>query len=453
MRLNPLFPTEETLGINTDLYELTMAAAYFQSGRREDWATFELFTRALPATRSFLLAAGLEQALRYIQKVHFSGPALEYLRSQKVFHKVDSGFFEYLRDFRFSGDVYALPEGTVFFANEPLLQVSAPIVEAQILETFLINTLNFQSMVASKAARICLAAKDKPVLDFGTRRAHSPQAGLLAARASFIAGCQGTSNVLAGYEMGIPTYGTMAHSYVQFFGEDLEAFRRFQAIFPEHAILLVDTYNTLEGIKSALKLEGKISGIRLDSGDLLQLAFSARELLDRSGKKDVRIVASGGLDEEKIHSFALANAPIDAYGVGAELTVSADVPTCDLVYKLVEVIHEGKVQPLIKASEGKRSAPYRKQVFRQECKGRFAADLIGKWDEGSAGGEPLLQKYIEKGRLVAELPGLSEIRQRAQNQLSLLPDPFKLLHTTQDYPVQYSQQLLQTHKELEAQYA
>lgn len=448
MRLNSLLPREDTLAINTDLYELTMAAAYFQAGRTEDWATFELFARSLPSARNFLLAAGLEQALHYIQSVHFTEQTLEYLRSQKTFRNVDDAFFKYLKDFRFRGDLYALPEGTIFFGNEPILQVSAPIIEAQILETFLINTINFQSMVASKAARICLAATNKLIIDFGTRRAHSPQAGLLAARASFIAGCHGTSNVLAGYEMGIPIYGTMAHSYVQFFGDDLEAFRRFQETFPESAILLVDTYDVVDGVKAALKLDKEIGGIRLDSGDLLELAFKTRKLLDQSSKKEVRILASGSLDEEKIHSLVRAHAPIDAYGVGTELVVSPDNPTCDLIYKLVEVIRGGKVEPRIKASEGKTTVPYRKQVFRRAHKGKFAGDLIGKWDELHAG-EPLLQKYVEKGHFIAELPCLSEAKERAQTQLSQLPAPLKLLQTAEEYPVQYSQKLMEAQKGLQ----
>lgn len=453
MRLRSLFPTEETLGINTDLYELTMAAAYFRAGRTRDWVTFELFTRKLPKSRSFLIAAGLEQALHYMTNVRFTDETLRYLRSLEIFQHVDDAFFDYLKAFRFSGDLYALPEGTICFANEPIIQVSAPAIEAQILETFLINTVNFQSMVASKAARICLAGKDKQIVDFGSRRAHSPQAGVLAARASFIGGCHGTSNVLAGFEMGIPVYGTMAHSYVQFFGDDSEAFRRFHEVFPENTILLVDTYDTLEGVRKAISMEGTIKGVRLDSGDLVALAVKTRDLLDAHGRNDVRIVASGNLDEEKILAFSLSGAPIDAYGVGTDLVVSVDAPSCDLVYKLVEVIGDGKVQPRIKASEGKATVPFRKQVFRQLREGKFAGDAIGRWDE-SMTGEPLLQKYIETGQLIAELPGdLREIRDRAQEQLSQLPTPFKLLHSAEEYPVEYSKRLLDIQRELEEQYA
>lgn len=452
MRLNPLFPTQDTLGINTDLYELTMAAAYFQAGRAQDRATFELFTRKLPKSRSFLVAAGLEQALHYILNLHFTDKTIHYLRNLEVFRHVDKAFFDYLKNLRFTGDVSALPEGVVLFANEPIIQVSAPVIEAQILETYLINSINFQTMVASKAARICLAARDKAVVDFGSRRAHSPQAGVVAARASFIGGCQGTSNVLAGYEMGIPVYGTMAHSFVQFFGSDAQAFERFHEAFPESAILLVDTYNTLEGVRKALQIKGKVVGVRLDSGDLSSLATRTRLLLDQCGRQDIRIVASGSLNEEMIHSFSLADVPIDSYGVGTDLVVSSDAPTCDLIYKLVEVIQDGKLQPRIKASEGKATMPCRKQVFRHTKEGVFAGDTIGRWGEDAAG-EPLLQKYVERGRLTAELPNVFEIREKTCQQLARLPAALKLLHTAEEYPVEYSRQLLKVQKELEGQYA
>lgn len=446
MKPNPLFPTEETLGINTDLYELTMAAAYFEAGCREDRAAFELFTRELPQNRSFLIAAGLEQALHFIENVRFTDDTVKYLRQLDTFKTVNGAFFDYLRSFHFSGNIYALPEGTVFFANEPILQVSAPIIEAQLVETYLINTINFQSMVASKAARISLAGKGKNIVDFGSRRAHSPQAGVLAARSSFIGGCNGTSNVLAGYEMGIPIYGTMAHSFVQFFDRESEAFSRFHDAFGEDSTILVDTYDTLAGVRKALELGEKINGVRLDSGDLVTLAFKTRELLDQHGSSQVRIVASGNLDEEKIQSFALADAPIDAYGVGTDLVVSTDAPTCDLIYKLVEVIREGQPQPRIKTSEGKATLPYRKQIFRRIEERGFSGDLLSMWDEEPPQGEgylePLLRKYVENGQIVAELPDVFQIRGYAQEQISKLPSPFKVLDTAEEYPVEYSRQLL-----------
>jgi len=456
MKLNPLFPTQETLGINTDLYELTMAAAYFEAGRMADRGTFELFTRRLPQTRSFLMAAGLEQALHFIQNVRFTESTLQYLKQLDIFKSINSAFFDYLRNFRFSGDIHALPEGTIFFGNEPIVQVTAPIIEAQLLETYLMSSLNFQSMVASKAARMSLSAKGKSIVDFGSRRAHGPQAGVLAARAAFIGGCAGTSNVLAGYEMGIPVFGTMAHSFVQFFDQETEAFQHFWDAFGEDSTLLVDTYDTLAGVQKALDLGEKIQGVRLDSGDLLSLAFKTRELLDQQGRPEVQIVASGNLNEEKIHSLILEDAPIDAYGVGTDLVVSADAPTCDLVYKLVEVIIEGKAQPRIKTSEGKKTLPYRKQISRKIGKEGFGGDLLSRSTEGSPQDREdvvsLLQKYVGNGQILADLPDIFQIQKYAREQLSLLPTAFKLLHSSAEYPVQYSKELVEIQKELEKEH-
>ena len=451
MKLNPLFPTVETLAINTDLYELTMAAAYFEGGHHQEHATFELFARKLPKRRSFLIAAGLEQALHFVDNIRFTKQAVDHLRSLDVFKSVRSDFFDYLRQFRFTGDLYALPEGTVFFSGEPILQVTGPIIESQILETCLINSINFQSMVASKAARLSLAGKGRSIVDFGSRRAHSLQAGILAARASFLGGCSGTSNVLAAHEMGIPVHGTMAHSFVQACGDEKKAFELFYQVFQENSILLVDTYDTLAGLEKAVQIGHDIKGVRLDSGNLAELAFQAREFLDRHGYQNTQIVASGDLDEERIHSLAMADTPIDAFGVGTDLVVSTDAPTCDLVYKLVEVIREGRTEPRIKTSQGKSTFPYRKQVFRKVGKGGFAGDVICKWDEEikiPEGAEPLLQKQVENGRLIARVPDVSEIRAHVQEQLSQLPSSFKLLHSVEEYPVQYSDQLIKVQREL-----
>ncbi len=453
MKLNPLFPTTETLGINTDLYELTMAAAYFEAGSAEQRATFELFTRRLPANRSFLVAAGLEQALHFILNVTFSDAALAYLRSLPNFQHVDKRFFDYLKSFRFSGDVYALPEGTVFFGNEPLLQVSGPVIEAQILETLLINTLNFQTMVASKASRLCLAARHRQVVDFGMRRAHSPQAGVEAARAAFIGGCDGTSNVLAGFETCIPVFGTMAHSFVQFFDQEADAFARFQAAFPDDTIFLVDTYDTLKAVEKVVKLGGKISGVRLDSGNLQDLAVRTRELLDRHGRKDIRIFASGNLDEGKIHALTLGDLPIDGFGVGTDLVVSSDAPSCEMVYKLVEVFEDGRAMPRMKTSQAKSTTPFRKQVYRSLARAGFAGDLICRWDEAapiSRGVEyqPLLDQYVKAGELCRDLPDVRAIKAYARRQLALLPTPHKLLHSSQEYPVEFSRELVKAREEL-----
>lgn len=450
MTLKPLFPTEDTLGLITDLYELTMAAAYFESGLADQVATFELYTRELPKTRSFLLAAGLEQALHYALNVGFSDSGLEYLKDLQVFKSVDPKFFEYLKDFRFTGDIWALPEGTVFFENEPILQVRAPVIEAQIVETYLINILNFQSMVASKATRMCLAAKGRKVVDFGSRRAHGPQAGVLAARAAFIGGCDGTSNVLAGRELGIPVFGTMAHSFVQFFDHETDAFKQFQKVFPDNTIVLVDTYDSIRGIEKTLGLNLDFRGIRLDSGDVGELAVTARELLDKAGKKDALIFVSGNLDEQKLLYYSLRDLPVDGYGVGTDLVVSADAPGCDLVYKLVETSHEGKRVPKFKASEDKVSYPYRKQILRSKANEFLEDDLVVGWDEDFDSSErtPLLKQFIASGKLVAELPDIWAIQETVRQQLSTLPTPLKHLHSTEVYRVRFSESLQDSLKTL-----
>ncbi len=451
MKPASLFPSDETLGVNTDLYELTMAAAYFKAGRMADQSTFELFTRALPGTRNFLVAAGLEQAVHFVENLRFNDDILGYLRGLQIFESTEDAFFDYLGSLRFTGEIRALPEGTIFFPNEPIIQVTAPIIEAQIVETYLINSVNFQSMVASKAARVCLAAAGRPVIDFGARRAHSPQAGVLAARAAFISGCEGTSNVLAGYQMGIPIYGTMAHSFVQFFEEEGEAFERFYQAFGRDSTILVDTYESLAGVRKALDLPEDIAAVRLDSGDLEALAVKTRELLDQHGHSGVRIFASGDLNEEKIQT--LADSPIDGYGVGTELVVSADAPSCNLVYKLVEVDREGTVSPRMKTSEGKATLPHRKQIFRQLCtRGYFSGDwLCGASESAPEGaGEPhsLLQKYVQNGEILGELPDVFQIKEYAREQISKLPAALKRLDTTEPYRVEYSPHLRQVQGQL-----
>jgi nicotinate phosphoribosyltransferase len=443
MSLNPLFVTDETLGPCTDLYELTMAAAYFQSGVTHHRATFELFTRRLPPNRNFLLAAGLEQALHYLTHVGFSGDVIDYLRGLDVFRRVEPGFFEYLREFRFTGDVWALPEGTPFFGYEPVLQIEAPVIEAQVVETYLISTLNLQTMVASKAARLCLAAGDRPVVDFGSRRAHGPQAGVLAARAAYIGGCAGTSNVLAGHTAGIPLFGTMAHSFVQFFDDEAVAFRAFHEAFPENTVLLVDTYDTLQGVQKVIDLGTRVRGIRLDSGDLAELAREARRRLDDAGLERVEIMASGSLTEKHLQSFASRNVPMTGYGVGTDLVVSLDAPTCDMVYKLVEVKGDsGEARPRFKSSPDKVTYPHRKQIHRRTDGEEMRDDLLARSDEDPTpeGGvyQPLIRPYLREGRLCGPVPALAEIRRSAREALRRLPAECRSLRETWEYPVRVS---------------
>ena len=336
----------------TDLYELTMAAAYFEDNFQPH-ATFELFVRSLPAERTFLLAAGLEQALDYLEALRFQAEEIDYLRHHPVFAHVSGGFWEYLRDFRFSGEVWAIPEGTPVFGEEPLLRVTAPIIEAQVVETFLLSTLTFQTAIASKAARVACAAAGRGVVEFGSRRAHGPEAGLLAARAAFIGGCVGTSNVEAGRSFEIPIVGTLAHSYIMAYEDELKAFCRFEQLYPEHAVLLVDTYDTLAAIDKIVHSGLRPKSIRLDSGDLCQLSKEVRRRLDAAGLRDTRIFASGDLDEFAIAELLAGGAAIDAFGVGTALATSQDAPSLNGVYKLVDVASGGATSYRAKFSEKK----------------------------------------------------------------------------------------------------
>jgi nicotinate phosphoribosyltransferase len=370
--------------LTTDLYELTMAAAYFESGRTQP-ASFELFVRQLPPGRSFLLVAGLEQALEFLDGLRFQPDEIDYLRGQPVFKNVSREFFAFLKEFRFTGEVWAMPEGTVAFAHEPLLRVTAPIIEAQIVETALLSIINHQTMIATKAARVVAAARGRPVIEFGARRAHGIEAGILGARAAYIGGCAGTSNVEAGKRFGIPIFGTMAHSFVMAFEREQDAFDAFLKVFPDTATILVDTYDTIAAVKS---LRGKnIPAVRLDSGELVALSKQTREILPHT-----KILVSGDLDEDRITALLEAGAPIDAFGVGTRLATSYDAPALGGVYKLVS----GQV----KLSAEKATYPGPKQVWRSD-----AGDIITAADE-TAPGEPLL--------VPAKREPLEVIRQRVK---------------------------------------
>jgi len=414
------FVTPDTVGLLVDLYELTMAQCYFREGKNE-LATFDLFVRALPPQRAFLLNAGLDTVLDYLEGLRFGPQALDYLRSLGLF---DEEFLDYLRRFRFSGDVRALPEGEVFFPPEPVLQVTAPRIEAQIVETFLLNQVNFQVMVATKAARVVLAARGRPVVDFSPRRDHGTDAALKAARSSYLAGCAGTSNVLAGMLYGIPVYGTMAHSYVMSFDSELEAFRAYARHFPDQCILLIDTYDTLQGARLAAQVADelrraghRLRAVRIDSGDLLELSRQVRRILDEAGHPEVQILASGDLNEYRIAELLDQGAPIDAFGVGTEMGTSYDAPALGGVYKLVE--DESGYR--IKRSTGKVTLPGRKQVWRVYRDGVLHEDVITLADEpGPPGAEPLLVEVMAGGvRSVRE--SLAEARARAQRRLQALP--------------------------------
>lgn len=425
-------------GLATDLYELTMAAAYFEAEMERAHATFNLFIRHLPRDRGYLLAAGLEQAVEYLAGLSFSGESLDYLRGLPHFSAVSDRFWEYLRAFRFTGDVEAMPEGTVAFANEPLIQVHGPIIETQMVETFLLATLNHQTLIATKAARVVDAAGGKGIIEFGARRAHGFDAALYGARAAVIGGCVGTSNVLAGRKWGIPVYGTAAHSFTMAFEHERDAFRAFHRTFPWHSILLIDTYDTLEGARRAAELGPSVRGVRLDSGDLLTLSRQVRRILDEAGLPDAIIVASGDLNEEAVERATREGAPIDLYGVGTELITSKDAPALGGVYKLVAVDADGRHRPVRKLSPEKATYPDAKQVFRsRDAGGRFGVDTLALKSEPHPG-EPLLVPILQRGQPVGGLPSLGEIQARAGAQREALPDGVRRLHDPEPYPVAVS---------------
>ncbi len=405
----------------TDLYELTMAAAYLEN-EFNPVAVFELFIRSLPAQRGYLISAGLEQALDFLENAGFARDEIEFLRRHPVFRHVDDRFFRYLEGFRFHGEVWAIPEGTPVFAGEPLLRVTAPIMEAQIVETFLLSTLTYQTLIASKAARVVEAAAGRGVVEFGTRRGHGPQSGVLAARAAYLGGCVGTSNVQAGYRFGIPTFATLAHSFVLANGDEEEAFRRFQRVFPEDAVLLVDTYDTLAAIEKIIELGLRPRAVRLDSGDLVELSTRVRQRLDQAGLHETRIFASGDLNEYIIQEILARGAPLDSFGVGTELTTSADAPALAGVYKLVELAPGPARHYVAKFSQHKGNFPGRKQVFRfRDSAGQYDHDLLARADENYPETEALLVCVMREGRRTALSTRLAEVRQGAARKLAELP--------------------------------
>jgi nicotinate phosphoribosyltransferase len=430
-----------TSPVLTDLYELTMAQAYFEEGLN-DSAVFSLFVRRLPSRRNYLLACGLDDVLAFLESLQFDNDALDYLRSLKYFSE---SFLAYLRQLRFTGDVYALAEGTPVFANEPILEVVGPLIETQLVESFLMNQVNVQTTLASKAARIVEAAQGREIVDFALRRMHGTDAAMKGARAFYIAGVDATSNVAAGQAYGLRVSGTMAHSYIQAHDDELSAFRAFARRYPG-TVLLVDTYDTLEGIRHVIQLAKErgaafdVHAVRLDSGDLRALSVEARRMLDDAGLQPVRIFASGGLDEDSIAALIAAGAPIDGFGVGTDMGVSADAPTLDIAYKLVE--YAGR--PRIKLSPGKLLLPGRKQVFRVERDGVADHDLLARHDEAPVG-RPLLHLVMSRrARVPAGHVSLDQSRRHARNELSGLPAPIRAISPADPpYRVDVSEELRQ----------
>ena len=401
----------------TDLYELTMAAAYHAEGI-EGRATFDLSVRRLPEQRTFLVAAGLEQALEHLATLSFDDDAVAYLRSLGLF---EESFLGHLRELRFTGDVWAVPEGEVVLAGEPLVSVTAPIVEAQIVETFLLTTVLFQTMVASKAARVAMACGGRPFADFSARRDHGAEAAVYAARAAYIGGAASTSNVLAGRRFGVPLSGTMAHAFVMAFAHEIDAFRSFARVFPNDTVLLIDTYDTEQGARRAVDVakelasEGvRLRGVRIDSGDLGDLARRVRRILDDGGLSDARILASGDLDEYRIAELLADGAPIDAFGVGTRMGTSADAPFLGGVYKLVD----DAGGPKMKRSAGKVTVPGRKQVHRFPDR-----DVLSLRDEDVPGARPLLQPVMTGGEVMHH-EALDTMRARAKDAIAHMPDGF-----------------------------
>lgn len=447
VRHNRAMDSPTSSALRTDLYELTMAAAYLQTGFTVN-ATFEVFVRNLPERRNYLVAAGTEQALEFLETARFSSAEIAYLRTLDVFRHVDDRFFDFLAGFRFSGDVWALPEGTIFFPGEPMLRIVAPIAEAQIAETTLLSILHLQTMIASKAARVATAAGGRPVVEFGSRRAHGPEAAVYAARAAYIGGCDGTSNALAGHRFAVPVYGTQAHSWIMAHEDELDAFRDFLAVYPEHAILLLDTYDVRPAFERMLELGIRPHGVRLDSGDLTADSVWARRRLEAAGWNDVQIFASGDLDEDRIAQLIRSGAKIDAFGVGTSLATSSDAPYVGLIYKLTEIETAGERRHAAKLTEAKETYPGRKQVFR--CGGgheEYLGDVIALGDEQFSGSVPLLLPAMRGGRRVPPFDAIPSqaarmARERFLESRRHLPVEVRGLGKAhRAYPVRYSDRL------------
>ena len=426
-----------TNALNIDLYELTMSQVYWRRGMDSN-ATFSLFFRGYPRNRAFYIACGIDHALQYLENFHFTDQEIIQLNASQ---SLSGDFVDHLAGLTFDGSIRAVPEGTIVFANEPLVEVTAPLIQAQLVETMLLNIVTSASLFATKAARIVNAAGSRSVVDFGSRRAHSVESAIIAARSAYIAGFDGTSNVGAAALFGIPAVGTMAHSFVQAFEEESEAFQTYAAEFPDATTLLVDTYDAHRGIENAVQVglhlgeQGKrLGAIRLDSGDLAHWSREARTLLDSAGLTKTRIIASGGLDDYSVSNLTAADAPIDAFGVGTRFTTSADAPYIDSVYKLVEL--DGR--PIFKTSEGKETLPWAKQIYRIIEDDAMQRDVITRAisEPPVEAAQPLMQSVMRDGNRLASPESLETVRSRVKQQLSQLPDRYQHLTEPERYPVE-----------------
>jgi len=423
--------------LTTDLYQLTMMAGYFSQGRHEETsASFELFVRRLPPNRSYLVAAGLASLVEYLEHLRFTSEDIAWLRASDALAHVPSGFFEYLARLSFSGDVWAVREGTPVFAQEPIVRVTAPIGEAQLIETAALAFINFQTSVASKAARIVTAADGRSVFEFGARRAHGLDAALFAARSAYLAGATGTSFVEAGRRFGIPLSGTMAHSWVMSAESEVRAFSDYARLFGDHSILLLDTYDTIAAACWVASSGLKPAGVRLDSGNLSTLAPRVREILDAGGLDATKIFASGDLDEFSIAELVGAGIPIDGFGVGTRLVTSEDAPALGGVYKLVEIEEDGVRRRVAKRSEGKATWPGCKQVWRVMRDGSAIEDVVAFAEEDPVdGGVPLLGQMMRDGRCIGPEMSLESARLHRARALAELPRPVRRLHDPTVYRV------------------
>jgi nicotinate phosphoribosyltransferase len=430
------------LTLSTDLYELTMTAGYYAAGLSMP-ASFELYVRALPPQRSFLVAAGLEQALDYLEQLRFDSDDIAYLRGLPSLKGIRADFFEeYLPRFRFSGEVWMVEEGTPVFPPEPLLRVTAPMPEAQLVETALLALVIFQTSVASRAARMMEAAAGRQVVEFGTRRAHGVEAGVYAARAAYVGGCSATSNVEAGRRFGIPLSGTMAHSWVMAFTDEAAAFRTYVDLFPDRAVLLLDTYDTVAAAQRVVASGLKPRAVRLDSGDVVELSKRVREVLDAGGLRESQIFVSGDLDEWRIAEIVASGAPVDAFGVGGALSTASDAPAPGGVYKLVEIERGGLPVPIMKFSAGKETVPGRKQVWRLFDKQIAAGDVLGLTAEaGPVGAQRLLKRVMVNGRREEPSEPLDRARSRCLEAVARLPAAVRRLQDPAPYPVHTSDAL------------